>query len=208
MNHNLVWNFSLADATLLKHEFNTVSGNEEKWEKRFFWPANEKVILMNLGFDFLNFSHYKFTIHKDCYLPSEQNDNNIKIRKNKCHFKPQIKQVSDCYCYAKKQKFNLEKLTDWQALALLLPELQKWNQKEPLAEYLKKSLNPVHVYKEAFIHQFAPKVKLELSRITINDCHYLSVCIESKMQYDTERLASLILPNDTSTNYINFLKSR
>ena len=174
----------------------------------FFWPASEKVTLMNLGFDFLNFSHYKFTIHNDCYLLCKQNENNIKIRKNKCHFKPQTKQVADCYCYAKKQKFNLEKLTDWQALVLLLPELQEWKQKEPLAEYLKKSLNPVHTYKEAFIHQFAPKVKLELSRITIDNCHYLSVCIESKMQYDTERLANLILPNCKSTNYINFLKSR
>ena len=75
-------------------------------------------------------------------------------------------------------------------------------------EKLPKGAIQVPVKKEAFIYKFAttPKIKIELSRIEVQNQVYFCVCIEGRSQPLVEIISQHLLDEAISSDYIRFLK--
>lgn len=207
----LVWNFSIAfnsapsiaDLSLEDRQ----ADEQLAYEKRFFWPAAEEVVIHGLQKKHLHFAHYTFKQRQDCYLLDPSLEANIKIRKDKIHYKALDKMLGDVACFNKKQKFMPhEKEAN---LLKLLPALAHWAQNDELHHFLQQHYQLLDTNKEAFILKLDPRLgaKLEFARITLASKDYLSFCVEAKNQTVVDSLSKILVPNQPALTYIQFLKS-
>jgi hypothetical protein len=210
MNHPFVWYFALnIDDTPSISAINLNDypiEDDRKWEKRFFFTDKETIILNGLSFDYLNLNTYTFKTHKDCYLLTPTHDINLKIRHDKFIVKPQVAIVDNCYCYSKKEKFNLPQ--EYAFLARVLPDCKHVDDIKALTRHFDSHYQKINVFKDALIHHLdkKSKVKFELSRLTINKSYYYSLCIETKNKQLLELLAKSMVPKNSASNYVHFLK--
>lgn len=184
----------------------STSESPNKWEKRFFWDASEKITLKGLGESFLSFDRYKFKARQDCYFLSSLHHKNVKIRREKLAHKPLLERRDGVSCYAKKQKFDLQEVTP--ELLALFPHLAEWDQKSSIKETLLKNTPSVLIQKEAFIYVFKHDFwgKFELSRLWVKGRPFLSFCLEAREKKIVQDLTDQILPGQTPMDYIHFLK--
>lgn len=207
----LVWNFSIefnsapsvADLSLEAKQ----ADGQLAYEKRFFWPAAEEVVIRGLQKKHLHFAHYTFKQRQDCYLLDPSLEANVKIRNGKIHYKALDKMLGDVACFAKKQKFvPHEKEAE---LLKLLPPLAHWTQGDDLHHFLQQHYQLLDTNKEAFILKIDSHLgaKLEFARITVASKDYLSFCVEAKNQAVVDSLSKILIPNQPALTYIQFLKS-
>lgn len=207
----LVWNFSIefnsapsvADLALEDKQ----ADGQFAYEKRFFWPAAEEVVIRGLDKKHLHFAHYTFKQRQDCYLLSPDLKANVKIRKGKVHYKALDKMLEDVACFAQKQKFIPDEKEA--GLLQLLPPLAHWTHNDELHHFLQQHYQLLDTSKEAFILKIDPRLgaKLEFARITVASKDYLSFCVEAKNQTVVDSLSKILMPNQPALTYIQFLKS-
>ena len=210
MTHHFIWGFQFNPVNPLlcknlKQLLKTIDYEGEcrkKWESRFFWPDNSVVILNNLPPLLLQLNQYKIKSRQDSYIL--KGNLNIKLRKNKVHYKALIQQQGNCYCYAKKDKIKLQKKNKTK-LCQLIPQLSSWNEELPFKQFVEQFHTIITLDKEILIHSLTPTVRLEFSRIQLNNHYYLSFSLESFSRQSLEELVKLIIPMGKAQSYTDFL---
>lgn len=204
MRHHFIWGFYLDDRTpinLVTHAQESRLGN---FESRYFWPENSCVCLSHLSLDLLQLSRYKIKKRQDKYILIS--NKNIKLRKNKLHYKP-LSESGETHCqYDDKRKIPL-KHDNIDELTALLPAIASWNKIDKINDFLNQSYPILTVNKEILIHTIAPGTRLELSRIEVNSEHYLSMSLESHSRQTLVNLVKLIIPGKTPQSYSDFLNN-
>ncbi|MBA2656720.1 MAG: hypothetical protein H0U70_06995 [Tatlockia sp.] len=201
MNTRLVWNFEINNEKLLKLTSQQESYEELHWEARFFWPG-DAIISLN-GFDerFLVLSNYNLKHRDDYYYLLPNADYNIKQRRQQLFYKPILEKAKCLNGYGK--KINLSESSP----ELILSGSKTLTVAE-LAKDLQESPQAIEVKKEAFVYKFStdPLIKLELARLEINKTIYFSLCIEGHSQKLVASIAAQLLPAETCSDYVSFLK--
>ena len=107
MRRRLIWNFEInGDRPLDIPAVLPVEPDTGRWESRFFWPADEIILLKGLDDSFLALSRYEAKHRQDTYCLLPDADYNIKIRRNQTLYKPMIMKTAQAVAYGK--KINLE----------------------------------------------------------------------------------------------------
>ncbi len=195
MNQRLVWNFEFAakKMALPSEAFNEHETEPLKWETRFFWPAQEIIVLNNLDKSLLDLANYQHKLREDYYYLLANQNYNVKRRRNELLYKPKLKQTQAAIGYGTK---------------VLLDNAQEKFLQE-LALEVKKEGKEVLVKKQAFIYKFPthPTIKLELARLEIAHKIYFSACVEGKSQNMVEKISERLLGQRVSCDYVSFLKN-
>ncbi|WP_419419986.1 hypothetical protein ACNVED_01365 [Legionella sp. D16C41] len=202
MNTRLVWNFELnLDKPIKFEELASEEQESTRWEARYFWPENEIITFYNLSSSVLAFRQVQIKERSDSYYLLPEKNLNIKKRREELLYKPLLKQKGHCSGFGK--KINLMALDCAQALPGC-PSLEV----KVLLNLLKKSGTAVKVNKTAFIYKFnsTPSIKLELSRLIINNLVYFSASIEGRSYTLVSQISRLLLKKQVSCDYVSFLK--
>lgn len=202
MIKRLLWNFEINNENSLKiPEPCAEDEHTDRWESRFFWPDNEIILLNGLDDCFLSISSYEVKHRQDTYCLLSDVDYNIKIRRNQPLYKPITMKTRQAVAYGK--KINLaEQEPDHH-----LPGASETDAQTLLAHIKQNGLR-ITVEKEALIYRFetAPKLKLELARLTIANKAWFSVNIESHSRRLMESITQQMFGERTSCDYVTFLK--
>jgi hypothetical protein len=181
MTRSFIWNFriNITNKGFIPQSSLIIS-DDTLWEMRFFWPDVDIIVLEGLTEDFLLLANYKIKIREDIYFISAEEDKNIKLRKERLTYKPLIKTHNGAYQFDKKKDL-------------------------PYAPNFKQ----VKVTKEALIHTFLQnhKIKMEFSRLKVEDKFYLSLGIESTGYEYVQQLVNTLQIKAQSCDYVSFLKS-
>ena len=202
MNKRLIWNFEInSEHPLTIPPAGHFIQSPNKWEARFFWPADQIITLRGLNDDFLKLSHYQIKHRTDTYYLLPNADYNLKIRHNQLFYKPLLMKKSLAVAYGKKMKLE-EHTAD-----LTLPGI---NNKDitALLSHIEKNGLKINVEKEALIYQFdtTPTTKLELAWLAVKEKSYFSVCLESGAFSIVESIANQLIGDMPTSDYVTFLK--
>ncbi|KGP63092.1 hypothetical protein EP47_04690 [Legionella norrlandica] len=199
----LIWNFEFpTNRTIPLTTFSPYVRDKLKWEKRYFWFADQTIHLNNIDNALLDLANYQQKHKEDYYYLLPDSNYNIKQRRNQLLYKPLIKQSGSTLGFG--PKINLD---DPQY------SLRHDNDFHIEREDLLKKVNTggvaVLVKKEAFIFKFSttPNIKLELARLEINNKVYFSACVEGRSLNLVENISTLLFGNQASGDYVAFLKS-
>lgn len=202
MTQRLVWNFEFTHTKILhlpeepKHKSDLL-----KWEARFFWQQQDIVSLTLIDNALLQLSNYQHKQKKDVYYLIPKNSFNIKKRRDELLYKPLIKKRKHSCGFGPKIKLN-ELSKDSHSIEHSGIDIVS------LMTLLQLQGVEVLVKKESFSYKFPvhPHIKLELSRIEINQQIYFSVCVEGKSQQSVELISRCIVGQQPCCNYVRFLK--
>ena len=181
MNTRLIWNFEINDeAPLSLPPLDVEEADNARWESRFFWPEHEIIVLNGLDERFLDISRYEAKRRHDVYCLLDDQDYNLKIRRNQLLYKPVISKTEHAVAYGKKIDFE----------------------EEHNGRYLS-------VEKEALIYRFetSPITKLELARLKMADTIWFSVNIESRAKHWVDSIREQMFGEKKTSDYVTFLKS-
>ena len=127
---------------------------------------------------------------------------NIKQRRQSLVYKPLIKEEKGYFGFAKKVELTAS------SFDRDLPGIPALSEQNLL--HLTASCQTVDIKKIAFVWKFntQPKIKLELSRLSIKDTIFFSVCIEGRSLHLVQEISYCLLRCRPTENYIQFLKKR
>lgn len=201
MNTRLVWNFELNHTDLLDLENLKAEREEIRWEARYFWPADEIIVLSGLDNHFLAPSNCEAKHRQDRYALLTGDNFNIKRRRMEWLYKPLLAEAEGLRGYGK--KINLEQCQSDEILPGSLGL-----QVQDLIHQLENHPKTIELSKEALIYKFPsePTIKLELARLEMNDNVYFSLCIEGRSQFLVSLIAKHLLGTQVSCDYVSFLK--
>lgn len=194
MNQRLVWNFEFSPLTTAIKFNKATKIDALKWESRYFWSADEIVVINPVDELMLELVNYKRKLHQDCYYLLAGADANLKKRNEKIIFKPLEEYSSRVRGFGDK---------------ILVDSLEETN---PLFATFKTIISKgreIQVIKQAFTFKFAtfPTTRLELSRLEVMNQTYHSICIEGRSQKNVEKISKLLLPHSISCDYVSFLQT-
>lgn len=200
----LIWNFEIDNRDgqdfppLLPHE-----AEPQRWEMRFFWPSDAVIILHGLPDHFLGLAHYQSKHRQDTYYLLDQGNYNIKLRRNELLYKPLLITEQGLQGFGK--KINLLDETP----TALLPGTASVAAHQ-LIDWIHNEATLITVNKDAQIYKLdsTPTIKLELSRLQIDEQIYFSACVEGRSQQGVRLITEHILPGLTACDYVHFLKTR
>lgn len=203
MNKRLVWNFEInLDERLSLDGLASQEDDAVRWEARYFWP--EKTIISLYGLDdkclMLTPLYFQNKQRQDVYYLLPEYHLNIKIRREELVYKPLLSKKEGYYGFGK--KINVMDLASEQALPGC-PSLKI----STLHELIKAHGKPIEVFKTALIHKFntTPPLKLELSRLIINQVTYFSASIEGRSYSLVKQASEHLLKQNNSCDYVTFL---
>jgi len=202
MNKRLVWNFEIDISDSLQIETEALDESTEMtWESRFFWHADEIIVLHGLSQAFLDLSHYQIKHKADEYYLLPDQPYNLKVRRNRLYYKPLVIKTPHIVAYGKKLDLREQKPD------MLLVGTDEIDVKTMLAQ-IKQYHRRILVEKETLNYQFhtSPPTHLELAKINIAKTIYFSVCVESSSRILVESLTAQLLPHSTINDYVSFLQ--
>lgn len=202
MNKRFIWNFEIdAHTSLQIPSMENFIKTPHRWEARFFWPIDQPIILHGLNNDFLKLSNYQIKHRADSYYLLPNNDYNLKIRNDELYYKPVLMKKPNAIAYGKKIKLEEDTIT------LQLPNIETENI-SALINHIYRQGKKVCVEKEALVYEFDvfPSIKLELALLFVANQSYLSASIESRSFTMVESIASQLIGNYPSSDYVTFLK--
>ncbi|CAM3068132.1 Uncharacterised protein [Legionella steigerwaltii] len=198
MNQRLVWNFEFTPkASLPLSTFIDEKNETLKWEKRYFWPDSETIILNTIDSSLLDLANYKQKHKEDYYYLLPGHNYNIKKRHEQLLYKPLLQHANHAAGFG--AKIILTPLQE-QPLPADLQEIIHHVETEGVGVYVKK---------EAFIYKFptTPTIKIELARLEVLHQIYFSLCIEGKSLRLVETISKHLLDGPVSCEYVTFLKN-
>lgn len=201
MNKRLVWNFEISKNNPLSWSTLQDEKDEIRWEARYFWPEDTIITLEGLDDDFLALSNYEIKHRQDRYSLFENSNYNIKKRHLEWLYKPLLKEEGTLRGYGK--KINLADYPPDKPLTGT-----KTDYAPALLAQLEKNQQEIDIEKEVLIFKFAtkPKIKMELARLDLAKKIYFSLSIEGRSQSLVSTIASRLLGEQVSCDYVNFLK--
>lgn len=202
MNNRLVWNFEInSNSPLQLPKPVAATDNHKHWETRFFWDESPIITLFGLEKTFLELSRYKIKHRVDTYLLLPDEMLNFKIRHQQFFYKPLIERTSIANAFGK--KISLDEHS-----SSLIPLKEKLNKSVSIIEHLQLHGQSIEVEKEAMIYKFPshPSTKLELARLVIDNNIFFSTSIESPDFMFVKQVAEQMLPQQTPSDYVTFLK--
>ena len=206
MAKRLIWNFEILSTQAELTPGGLISAlSPLQWEARYFWPENEVVTLHGLDDNYLNLSYYTYKHREDTYFLLDTLAINIKKRHDQLFYKPMLAKL-DGHLLDGINGFGKKINLHTYPTETLLPGLPTMNSVQIL-DLLQKA-KTINVTKELVIYDFpsSPIIKLELSRLTINTKNYFSLCLQGKSADLIQKLGALLLKNQVSCQYVNFLK--
>lgn len=204
MNKRLVWNFEIDSQDANKFPPLPHSVKEDyRWESRFFWPEESIITLHGLSDSFLNLASYESKQREDIYYVLASKDYNLKQRRDELLYKPLLKETDLMQGFGK--KINLSNHDSDYLLPGITPIL-----KGQLMHLIQTDGQPLTVKKIALSYSFdsEPKIKLELSRLMIEQDIYFSLCVEGKSAQLVQLISHRLLKGQPSCDYVRFLKQR
>lgn len=205
MTKRIIWNFELA-LSQTGPTPNWLIGKQDplQWEARYFWPENEIITLHGLDDSYLNLSKYTYKHREDTYFLLDALPLNIKERRGQLFYKPLLATLNNPVLNGVNgfgKKINLHN----HPADALLPGLPTTNTAQLLT--LLQNAKTINITKEIAIYTFPsnPIAKLELSRLTIKTKNYFSLCLQSNSADLILRIATHLLQNQVSCQYVNFL---
>jgi hypothetical protein len=201
MTQRLVWNFEFTRTKKhSSHDLKDQCEEDLKWEARFFWPEEHIINLALLDDSLIDLAQYQQKQKKDHYYLVPDQNYNIKFRRDELFYKPLVKQGK--YAHGFGAKINLSEFDQQECPD---PELKNTIRQIVLDI---KNAKEVVVKKDSFTYKFPvhPHIKLELSRLEVDELIYFSACIEGKSRTLVETLSKRLLGKQTSCDYISFLK--
>lgn len=203
MNKRLVWNFEI-NLNNNRELDNLISQEKEsiRWEARFFWPENSIITLYNLDLELLNLAHFKIKERSDEYYLIPEQSLNIKKRRNEFIYKPLLKEEKGIAGFG--EKINIMTTSHEQILPGT-PSLKA----ETMIQFLQHS-QAISVKKTVFIYKFkcSPTIKLELSRLWVNQNIYYSASVEGRSYPLVSQISHALLPKADFCDYVTFLKKQ
>lgn len=214
-----LWDFRLSDhkkIDLSTYESVPKELNSDvchRWEIRYFWPytGSSPVTVPVFEPDMFDTKKYRFKIHKDLYLLTGNVSDNIKIRKKQSAaqlvYKKRLYSHNGIDGFSKKTKEEITLKRDFDHLGLE-DVLSLVSQTHLIKSNLFHVRGVFPVTKESMVIELKVlPVKIEFSKIYIENKTYLSLCLESK---DFNALTFLVqnLNYDVSPcSYTHFLKN-
>lgn len=184
MNQRLIWNFEFSDGPSRPIHLPECEKESLKWEFREFFPGDDTIILPCLDPKLLDLKNYTHKSKDDLYYIINDENYNIKKRRDELLYKPLIQHSKYALGFDSK---------------IILQSLEDLTEKKP---------HQIEISKELFRFKFAtkPKIKLELSRIELNNQIYYGVCIEGRSQKLVEQISELFFGKQATSDYVTFLK--
>lgn len=202
MAQKLIWNFEFCAKKILNLPNPINEANPLKWEIRFFWSQDQIIPLHAPEPSLLNITNYQQKYKEDYYYLLPKCTYNIKLRREALFYKPVLRHSNKAIGYGK--KINLTAIDNYP------------NQKPSTVYKLQRILQKIQetgikicVKKDSLIYKFetTPRVKLELTRLEVNNKVYFSACIEGKSLHLVETINKHLLDKQVSCDYVTFLKN-
>lgn len=183
------------------------SKGSDNCEQRFFWGAQDLILLNGLSEAQLWLSSYQFETHQDAYVLLNDNQN-IKFRNKKLHVKPLLTLNNGTSTYRDKQKYHLLKQQKEIAALLGNNDFASLKTKSEVKGLLRKTYPVCDVYKEALTLDLMliANISIEFSKLKINEQIFYSLVVESKFSQLVEKAVSALGIKKTPETYVQFLK--
>lgn len=223
MKKRLVWNFEVhCDNSLALAVKNTYVKEALRWEFRYFWPETEMICLYGLGEPLLALSQYEVKHRQDQYYFLPDQPLNLKERRGEIVYKPLLEANKWACAYGKKIKLteggglldSSSGLTHQSLLRQITTKSRVFSiEKEVLIYPISKAMLKTHISKPDREHEeneweAIVKSKLELTRLSVLNQIYFSLCIEARSKQMVLDLSKKILgQRQASCDYIHFIQS-
>ena len=208
MNTRLVWNFEITpNCQLHLPEAQVIASADTHWESRFFWSANDIIVLSGLDETFLELSRYKIKHRLDSYYLLPDADYNIKKRRDELVYKPILKRSPSAIEYGKKIKLKKD-ASIIELTSSTLTNFTSDNDHQSLVRKIAEQSLEVPVEKDALIYKFEshPSTKLEIARLIINHQVFYTLCVEAPTLFLVEEITRQLTKESPSQDYVLFLK--
>lgn len=211
-----LWDFNLKlnRIPLDRSHFKSSYDTHCKYEQRFFWQDHHKTITCHFFDPHITQSNYSVERNKDYYLmlPNKQN---IKIRKDKMHYKPIVSHHGSTISFAPKKKYHLIK--DYDEISQILSidlsadylEKRHRQKSKPYRKSILKLIPSIKVKKDRVIFEPFPfsDLNVEFSRLLIRKKTYYSCVVEASSLPLVEHIVDSLQIHQDPMSYITFLQS-
>lgn len=179
-NKRLFWNFEYQHTQNFNLDQINTNTETSNWEVRYFWQENEIIELTSLPENCFELSRYIAKHRVDEYIINPNNNDNIKIRKNRLVYKPLLAKHGDLYHFGKKIPQNIN-TTQYPHIV---------------------------VHKETLHYKCSSDTRLEFTRFCLGDNIFFSFAITSVHAEIVEQIRKHVNPHGLSCSYIEFLKNK
>lgn len=173
------------------------ASSDMHWEWRHFWPEADIITLHGLPESFLNPSMYRIKHREDDYYILAHHPLNIKCRKGKLMYKPQVKEEQGLLAFSKKIQVD-ENAPD-------IPLLGTTLSTKALLQAIDAQGIPLRVEKEALIYK-QEGFKFEISKLCIAKRVYWSASVESPCHKDVLDVSQRVFHGLPNQSYVQFLQ--